>query len=199
MNPLVEKIISQEEKYSGFLRRLELIYKKMEDEYNKLSGSYGFYCAGCEENCCFTRFYHHTFAEYLYIKKGLETLEPVNRKEIKEKAVSICRQTIELDKSGLPVHLPCPLNYEGMCVLYTYRPMICRLHGLPHELVLPGRENKLSPGCDEFKLQCGSKAYMKFDRTPFYSEMAGLERDIKKAFGISERIKMTVAQMLTTL
>ena len=199
MNSLAENIISQEEKYSVILDRLELIYKKMDDKYKELSGYYGFYCTGCEDNCCFARFYHHTFAEYLYIKKGLDTLDAVNRKEIKEKAVLICRQTEELDKYRSQVHLLCPLNYEGMCVLYAYRPMICRLHGLPHELVLPGREKSLSPGCDEFKSQCGGKEYMKFDRTPFYVEMAGIEQDIKKALDISERIKMTVAQMLTTL
>lgn len=199
MNPLAEKIISQEEKYSVFLNRLEMLYKKMDDRYNELCRHYGFYCTGCEDNCCFTRFYHHTFAEYLYIKKGLESLGPITRKEIREKAVSICRQTTELDKSGLPVHLLCPLNYEGMCVLYAYRPMICRLHGLPHELFVPGRNNKLNPGCDEFEEKCGGKEYIKFDRTPFYAEMAALERELKKALNISERIKMTIAQMLTTL
>ncbi|MFH2046964.1 MAG: hypothetical protein ABIK92_17690 [Pseudomonadota bacterium] len=199
MNPLVEKIISQEEKYSNLLKRLELIYNKMDDMYSELCSYYGFYCTGCEDNCCFTRFYHHTFAEYLFIKKGFETLDLVNRNDLKEKADLICKQTIELDNSGLPVYLLCPLNHDGMCVLYAYRPMICRLHGLPHELVLPGKENKLSPGCDEFKAQCGSKEYMKFDRTPFYAEMAALERDMKKTLDISERIKMTIAQMLITL
>jgi hypothetical protein len=199
MNPLLEKIISQEEKYTDFLKWLGVLYKKMDDKYNELCSYYGFYCTGCEDNCCFTRFYHHTFAEYLYIKKGLETLDPVNRNEIKEKANLICSQTIELDKSGFPVHLLCPLNFDGMCVLYAYRPMICRLHGLPHELMLPNRENKLSPGCDEFKAQCGRKEYMKFDRTPFYVEMAALEKDLKEVLDISERIKMTVAQMLITI
>lgn len=199
MNLLVEKIISGEEKYSNLLNRLELIYKKMDEKYRELCSYYGFYCTGCEDNCCFTRFYHHTFAEYLYIKKGLETLDLVNRNEIKVKADLICRQTIELDKSGLPVFLLCPLNHDGMCVLYEYRPMICRLHGLPHELVLPGRKNQLSPGCDEFKAQCGSMEYMKFDRTPFYAEMADIEREMKKVLDISERIKMTIAQMLITL
>ncbi|MBU1053173.1 MAG: hypothetical protein KKC46_05000 [Proteobacteria bacterium] len=199
MNPLVEKIISQEEKYSNLLNRLELIYNKMDDKYNKLCSYYGFYCTGCVDNCCFTRFYHHTFAEYLFIKKGFETLDLVNRNDLKVKADLICKQTIELDNSGLPVYLLCPLNHDGMCVLYAYRPMICRLHGLPHELLLPGRENKLSPGCDEFKVQCDSKEYMKFDRTPFYAEMAALEKDMKKALDISERIKMTIAQMLITL
>ncbi len=199
MNALIDKIISQEEKYSVFLQRLELIFNKMDNKYNELCEYYGFYCTGCEDNCCFTRFYHHTFAEYLYMKKGLDTLAPANRKEIAQKALSICRQTSELEKSGLPVHLPCPLNYDGMCVLYAYRPMICRLHGIPHELALPGRERKINPGCDEFNAKCGSKKYMKFDRTHLYAELAGLESSMKKELNISERIKMTIAQMISSL
>lgn len=199
MNPVIEKITSCEEKLIPFMERLEVIYKKMDEKYNETANHYGFYCGGCEENCCFTRFYHHTFAEYLYIKKGFEALERINRAEIKERAISVCRQTDELDRSGLPARLLCPLNYEGMCILYEYRPMICRLHGLPHEIIMPGGVKKTGPGCGEFNARCGDREYFKFDRTPFYTETAGLERDFKEASGISERIKMTVAQMLATL
>ncbi|MBU2621711.1 MAG: hypothetical protein KKD92_05280 [Proteobacteria bacterium] len=181
------------------MSRLEVIYKKMDEKYNETAINYGFCCGGCEENCCFTRFYHHTFAEYLYLHKGLETLERGNRAEIQERALSVCRQTDELDKAGLPVRLLCPLNYEGMCILYEYRPMICRMHGLPHEIIMPGGGIKTGSGCGEFNAHCSDKEYLKFDRTPFYTEMAGLEKDFKEAFCISERIKMTVAQMLATL
>ncbi|MDP3285892.1 MAG: hypothetical protein Q8M56_15795 [Desulfobacterales bacterium] len=171
----------------------------MDEKYNETANYYGFCCKGCEENCCFTRFYHHTFAEYLYLQKGFETLEPENRVEIQEKALSVCRQTNELDKAGLPVRLLCPLNCEEMCILYEYRPMICRLHGLPHEIIMPGGGKKTGRGCDEFNARCSGKEYLKFDRTPFYTEMAGLEKDFKEALGISEKIKMTVAQMLAAL
>ena len=199
VNPLIEKITSCEEKFIPLIYRLEVIYKKMDEKYNETANHYGFCCSGCEENCCFTRFYHHTFAEYLYLHKGFETLELGNRGEIQEKALSVCRQTDELDKAGLPVRLLCPLNCEGMCILYEYRPMICRLHGLPHEIIMPGGGEKTGPGCDEFNARCSDKEYLKFDRTLFYTEMAGLEKDFKEAFGISERIRMTVAQMLATL
>jgi len=199
MNPVIEKITSCEEKFILFMSRLEVIYKKMDEKYNETANYYGFCCGGCEDNCCFTRFYHHTFAEYLYLQKGFETLESGNRAEIQERALTVYRQTDELDKAGLPVRLLCPLNYEGMCILYQYRPMICRLHGLPHEIIMPGGGEKTGPGCGEFNAHCSYKEYLKFDRTPFYTEMAVLEKDFKEAFGISERIKMTVAQMLATL
>jgi Fe-S-cluster containining protein len=199
VDSLIEKITSGEDKLIPLMRRLEVIYKSMDEKYNDAANHYGFCCGGCEENCCLTRFYHHTFAEYLYLHKGVETLGLGIRAEIRERAVSVCMKTAELDRAGLAVRLLCPLNYEGMCVLYEYRPMICRLHGLPHEIIIPGSGKKTGPGCGEFNARCGGKEYLKFDRTPFYTQMAGLEKDFKEAFGISERIKMTVAQMLATL
>lgn len=192
----IERIRTRKEKYIPFLDRLAAIYTKMDAGYNEASDYYGFCCGGCEENCCFTRFYHHTFIEYLYILEGLKTLANGNKTEIREKARLVCRQTAELERSGLPVRLLCPLNYEGLCALYSYRPMICRLHGIPHELTIPGKERVLSPGCGEFMTRCGEKEYVIFDRTSFYAEMAGLEKEFKTAFGISERIKLTVAGML---
>lgn len=194
----IERIRTQKEKYIPFLDRLAAIYTKMDAKYNEAADYYGFCCGGCEENCCFTRFYHHTFVEYLYILEGLEKLGIGSQAEIREKALLVCRQTAELERSGQPVRLLCPLNYEGLCALYSYRPMICRLHGIPHELTIPGRERVLSPGCGEFISRCGEKEYVNFDRTPFYAEMAGLEKELKEAFGISERIKLTVARMLVS-
>jgi Fe-S-cluster containining protein len=198
MNPVIDKIISCEEKIIPFIKRLETLYNKMDEKYNETANHYGFHCGGCEDNCCFTRFHHHTFIEYMYILKGFELLGDVNKSEIKEKALLVCEQTAELDKSGMPVSLLCPLNYEGLCALYSYRPMICRLHGIPHELVIPGRDKMTGPGCGEFTSCCGEKEYIVFDRTSFYAEMAGLEKEFKSLFGISEKIKLTVAGMLAS-
>jgi len=64
---------------------------------------------------------------------------------------------------------------------------------------MPDGGIKTGSGCGEFNAHCSDKEYLKFDRTLFYTEMAGLEKDFKEAFGISERIRMTVAQMLATL
>ena len=92
----------------------------------------------------------------------------------------------------------CPLNRNGLCLLYAYRPMICRLHGIPHQVQRPGLSVLNAPGCDIFAEQCQEKENFKFDRTPFYIEMAELERGLKQAVGITHKIKMTVAQMIKT-
>ncbi len=74
--------------------------------------------------------------------------------------------------------------------------MICRLHGIPHELQKAGHRVMYSPGCDAFTKQIKAKEYYKFDRTPFYIKMAELENELKKAAGITQKLKMTVAEML---
>jgi len=90
----------------------------------------------------------------------------------------------------------CPLNDAGLCVLYDYRPMICRLHGIPHELSPPGQAKTFGAGCDAFEAQCGHIAYRPFDRTPFYTGLAGLERRFREQTGAAGKFKMTVAGML---
>jgi Fe-S-cluster containining protein len=197
MSSNIEKIRSSE-KIAPFMKRLEALYRKMDEQYSKTANHYGFNCGGCEDNCCFTRFYHHTFVEYLYMLTGFEMLGEGNRAEIRKKAALVCSQTTELENSGMPVRLLCPLNYQGLCALYLYRPMICRLHGIPHELVIPGRDKISGPGCGEFISRCGDKEYEPFDRTSIYAEMASLEKDFKTLFGISGKIKLTVAGMITS-
>ena len=76
--------------------------------------------------------------------------------------------------------------------------MICRLHGIPHELQRPGQGILTSPGCGTFALKCPGKKRFKFDRTPFYMQMAALEKEVKQATGVTQKIKMTVAQMIVT-
>jgi hypothetical protein len=70
------------------------------------------------------------------------------------------------------------------------------MHGIPHELRFPGKQTVFGKGCKAFEIQCGTKPYLPFDRTPFYVSMANLEKDMKQQFGIKEKFKKTIAQML---
>jgi len=182
--------------WSPFLKYLSNIYTLMDLKYEEAAGYYGFHCAGCEDNCCFTRFYHHTLLEYLYIFEGFQALDEKKQNKVKDRALSVCRKTDQADQRGMPVRLLCPLNFDGLCLLYDFRPMICRLHGIPHELKKPGMNNTYGPGCDAFTKQCHEKDYFRFDRTPFYIEMAALEKDLKQSVGMTQKVKYTVAQMI---
>ncbi len=188
----------EEHIYAPFLPRLQAIYADMDRKYQEAAEYYGFECAGCEDNCCLTRFHHHTLLEYYYIYEGFKTLGQETQHEVRQKAAQVCRQTALADEKGQPVRLMCSLNSDGLCLLYGYRPMICRLFGIPHELQPPDAEVVYRPGCGTFSEQCLEKGYFKFDRTPFFITMAKLEMELKRAVGILQKVKMTVADMVVT-
>jgi len=184
--------------FAPFSKRLKRLFDSMDKKYQEAADYYGFNCMGCEENCCLTRFYHHTLLEYLFIYDGFKTLDREQQNKIKHRAAEVCRHTDLADEKNQPVRLMCPLNSDGMCLLYAYRPMICRLFGIPHELQQHGMEIVYHPGCDVFSEQCSGKRYFKFNRTPFFIKMANMELELRQTVGIRQKIKLTVAQMIKT-
>ena len=194
---------SAENKYSrvvapDFIDRLKQIYATMDQAYKTAAAHYDFACDGCRDNCCRTRFYHHTIIEYTYIIEGLTTLTPEKLDEVKSRAITVADKTTGADDNAAPLRLMCPLNFDERCILYPYRPMICRLHGLPHEFRKPGQKAICGPGCETFDRRCGRMEYFAFDRTPFYLELAELEQAVKRALGNNKKFKMTVAEMILT-
>jgi Fe-S-cluster containining protein len=180
-----------------FRNRLQALYAQMDRAYQAAARRYGFDCQGCAESCCRTRFDHHTLLEYFYLREGLARLAPEVRAAVRGRAVEVRRETAALERQGRPVRLMCPLNQDGRCGLYAFRPMICRLHGIPHELRLPGRPVSYGSGCDLFSQRHARQAYVPFDRSPLYARMASLEQEIRGALGFGARLKMTIAEMLT--
>ena len=183
---------------AAFIDRLKQIYVAMDSAYNRAAGHYGFVCDGCRDNCCHTRFYHHTIIEYAYLVEGLRTLNSEKQNEVKSRALIVVDETTRADGSEAAVRLLCPLNFDELCILYPYRPMICRLHSIPSEHQKPGQNPAYGPGCETFDRHCGRQGYFKFDRTPFYRDMAKLEQEVKQAMGTNEKIRMTVAEMILT-
>ncbi|MGD1986504.1 MAG: hypothetical protein PVI49_13230 [Desulfobacterales bacterium] len=181
------------------MQQLKRINAVMDDAYDRAAQQYGFTCDGCRDNCCRTRFYHHTLIEYLYLKEGLMTLNADRQDRVKLRAITVM-DTIEKARDNREaIRLMCPLNVDTRCILYPYRPMICRLHGIPHELKKPGRPSIRGPGCDTFDSRCGHKPYIPFDRTRIYRDMAKLEQDVRRSIGYTAKIKMSVAQMIITV
>ena len=179
-----------------FLARLKSIFSAMDEAYERAAGGYGFVCTGCDDNCCMTRFYHHTHLEYAYLMEGMRAFGLVEQKTFQEKALDVVERTRAADQKGGAVRIMCPLNLDGLCSLYAHRPMICRLHGIPHELRPPGRSAERGPGCGAFLIRCGEMNYITFDRTPFYMEMARLEKEFKQRLNKTRKFKKTIAEML---
>ncbi len=183
----------------GFFDRLGEIYGEMDRVYDEVASLYGFSCTGCVDNCCQTRFYHHTAIEYAYLVLCFTGLPRDLRTECMDRALAYNLEMKRVHAENGSFFRMCPLNENGLCLLYSSRPMICRLHGIPHELAPPGRAKTYGAGCGAFDAHCGKGVYHPFDRTPFYTAMADLERRFKEAAGISGKVRMTVAEMLASV
>jgi hypothetical protein len=185
------------DRYARFFEEIAALYADMDRVFKEAADHYGFICAGCTDNCCLTRFYHHTHLEQLYLLSGFFNLEANWQERIRDRAQKVNRQVLDDQSHGKTTRIMCALNEEGRCLLYAHRPMICRLHGIPHELKTPGRPTVYGPGCAEFVSRCGGKAYKVFDRTPFYVTLADLEQRFKEKFGFTGKFKKTISEMLT--
>ena len=178
------------------LENLRGLFDRMEQAYDAVAAAYGFKCNGCEDNCCLTRFYHHTLLEYFFLYRGFVKLTADERAGLQQAADRVNRGAADADRQGRRVRIMCPLNRDGRCTLYRYRPMICRLHGIPNEMRRPGGSAVRGPGCGDFDRQCKGRPYIAFDRTPFYAEMARAEQALRQAVDFREKIRLTVAQMI---
>ena len=166
-----------------FLNRLHVLYADMDCAYEQVAAVYGFACHGCADNCCRSHFHHHTLLERLDLEDGLRQMTNLDHRAVIRRAAA----------GG--VDAECPLWQDERCRLYAHRPMICRLHGLPHRLDRPDRVAQVGPGCEEFHRRCGP-ARERLDRTPLYRALAALEGELRRKTGFRERIHMTVAEMI---
>lgn len=176
-----------------FQSRIEGLFDKMDKAYEAVANRCGFVCEGCEDNCCLTRFYHHTLLEYLYLRQGFFTLTETCQKEAKKNAEAVIAIYAADDTA---VRAICPLNTSGRCILYAYRPMICRLHGIPNEMKRPDGVLVRGPGCHEFGKHFPDPPAVFLDRTPHYREMASIESNLRITTGFSLKIKLTIAEMI---
>ena len=181
----------------SYFRRLARLYSRMDEAFSRVARLAGFQCRGCEDNCCRSLFYHHTYLEYFYLKQGLQTLDPGRRLALERLALDISARTDEALAAGGPPRLMCPLNEAGRCGLYEYRPMICRLHGIAHRMRLPDGRILRGPGCADFEARCASRGGEVMERTPFYQDMADLEQALRRELGLNRKIRMTVARMIS--
>lgn len=181
-----------------FLEKLTALFARMDEAYDKAATASGFECRGCADNCCHTRFYHHTLVEFLYLKEGLDRLPQADRLLADQRAAEADRLMKDLERSGQPVRVLCPLNDQERCILYPFRPMICRLHGIPHQLRRPDGQRQLGPGCGDFDRQCVGREQVVLDRTPLYIALANLEKELRGQAKFEGRIRMTIAEMIVT-
>lgn len=179
---------------AAIFRRLESLYRRMQEGYDAACQGTGFTCSGCENNCCTSYFQHHTYVEWLYLMKGLDALPAERREAYMDRARHYVYEAHGALARGEKPSAMCPLNDDGLCGLYTHRLMICRLHGVPH--LLAGRDGRAAryPGCHRFP--AGSQA-APLDRTPLYRDLARLEMDLLgKRIRALPKVNLTLAEMM---
>jgi len=187
--------------FTPIFERISKLYSTMDRVYADAAHHYDFHCNGCDRNCCEERFYHYTGAEHIFLAYGLACLGQEARKGIFSRAEEVMRQYQLHDASFQAGRAICPLNLDGLCVLYVYRPMICRLQGVPHHIKKTGQPQKSGPGCHVFneKTLPENLSDFGFDHTPFYLEMAAIEIEIRNRLNYKGRYKKTVAEMLVDI
>lgn len=195
---VIGHLSTRPDRYDSFRKDFIELVDKMDRRYDEAAIHYGFVCRGCDENCCRTKFYHHTYLEYLYLKEGFNKLSEEQQQTIIYRAKVVHDAHSMANRTGVVAREMCPFNVGNRCLLYSYRPMICRLHGIPHELRRPGQAVQFHHGCDDFHEVHHAMNYYPFDRTPLYMEMAALEKQFKTESGIQQKVKMTIAEMVMT-
>ncbi len=170
------------------------VYEQMDNDWDRIAKTYGFKCNGCEDNCCKSLFFHHTHIEKSYFLYGFSTLASDKKAGILEKAKHYIEKTFPNKNSVKSQKIMCPANENESCLLYQYRPMICRLHGLPHQICRPGFDPIKGPGCDAGKFD--KKSHHPLDRTPLYQQMAQVEITFRSNMDNPGKLKETIAQIL---
>jgi Fe-S-cluster containining protein len=173
----------------------------MARSYDQVAGHLGFACRGCEDSCCRTVFYHHTYAEFALLEEGLRSLATADFEAVLQRAAEVEGHLAKTggDAAAAPPRAMCPLNHAGRCILYTHRPMICRLHGIPHLLRRPDGRLIEGPGCHCYDALFDGEADRRLDRTPHYQHLARIEGKLRRRIEAPIRLQMTLAEWLFAL
>jgi hypothetical protein len=183
-----------------FIKQVADLYQDMEETYDQTAKALDFSCTGCPDNCCDSYFLHHTYTEWAYLWHGLKRLEDSQFKKITERAAGyVLEIEAALARGERPI-IMCPLNIDGLCSLYSYRLMICRLHGVPATFIRPdGQKMEMDfPGCFRCQEHMSKNTSAEpLDRTQFFKRLVELEIGLLGQRRMSApKVKLTIAQMI---
>ncbi len=182
---------------SEYTDRLNRIYQKIDNAYQELAREYGdFSCEGCPDLCCNNVFLHFTLIEHIYLAEGFRTLPEETRNEIIERSKAYNKAYSTTSRPEENLKMLCPLNNDSKCILYRWRPLACRFYGLPGTMESPTRGTQEFKGCWRFESLHGDNIKVRLDRTPFYREVADLEKALRDHLRYYQRYRKTIAQMI---
>jgi len=177
--------------------RLTELYRLIDSAYHEVAEEIGFSCEGCDGViCCTVDLTLHTFVEMLYLRRGFNTLDTSRQLEILGRCLSMIKSKEDDPCSDAYRNAVCVLNFEGLCSLYDYRPMICRLAGIRHFIDRPDGTTMESCGCSRYEREMVRlHPDLRIDRTAFYRSMAEIEIEVVRILG-KRTMPRTVAETL---
>lgn len=182
--------------------RMAQLYAQMASDYDKVAAALDFSCAGCPDNCCDSYFLHHTYAEWAYLWRGLRQLSPEKLQQLQQWARRYQEACRLAAANGDRPQVMCPLNEEGLCILYAHRLLVCRTHGVPARMRRPDGRLLQFPGC--FRCQERVEAREKtglrtpsVERTPGLTELAKVEEELLNfRRHLFPKVRLTIADMI---
>lgn len=180
-----------------WIPRLKKLFARMDETYGALAAQLDFSCSGCDgSKCCEVDLTVHTFAERFYLRRGFYSLNPARQNEITSRCIRILEAKRANPLGKAYRSSVCVLNVDGLCSVYQYRPMICRLAGIKHIFVRPDGTEISGKGCLTYECTIAPRfPGTCIDRTEFYKEMARIEIDIVNKLGKRSE-PLTVAEIL---
>jgi hypothetical protein len=180
---------------------LEDIFRKLQQEYERVAGILNFSCEGCPDNCCDSYFLHHTYAEWAHLWRGIRQLEPDRQQLLIARAKTYLEQCQGELAAGRRPQIMCPLNENGLCALYEHRLLVCRIHGVPATMTRPDGQTLRFPGC--FRCQeivdarSEQMVSIHVERTSLLRKLALLENELlDNKRHLLPKVKITIAEML---
>lgn len=184
------------------IARLKTLYEEMDAAYDIVAGRLNFSCEGCDDNCCDSYFLHHTYAEWSYLWYGFGKFSDEKQQEILRRSEEYVNGCHKAQSEGEQPQLMCPLNENGLCILYPYRLMVCRTHGIPAAMTRPDGRQLRFPGC--FRCQevvqksyTDQEAVPRMERTHLLRELVAIENDLFSGKRhLYPKVKLTIGEML---
>jgi hypothetical protein len=184
--------------------QLKILYQDMEQAYDLVAKPLGHGCDGCPDNCCDSYFVHHTYIEWAYLLQGLNSLADDRRRALLARAEDYELEAQKIIADGRRPKIMCPVNEDGRCMLYPYRLMVCRTHGVPASMTRPDGKRLVFPGCFRCQELIVEKAIAEADvplmeRTLLLRRLVMLEqRFLQGKRHLAPKVKRTIASMLVS-
>ena len=182
-------------------KKLVAIYQELQDQYDHVARQLHFSCAACPDNCCDSYFLHHTYVEWAYLWIGFRRLATEQQAVLLRRSRAWLELKEKIIAAGERPQIMCPLNDDGLCVLYEHRLLVCRTHGVPAAMTRPDGRQLRFPGCfrcqEIVAVQYLEKQPPFVERTHLLHSLALLESQLlEDKRHLHPKVKITIAEML---